>query len=278
MANVLIVANETLGGHNLIEAVRERATKGDVDFYLIAPQNQPKAGYVVYDEAVRGAAQHRIDHLVNELERHDIKVHASIMDPDPFTAIQDAVSEFGIDEVIISTHPETRSGWLRRDLVERVEKATGLPVKHVVVDLDTDRGSATHTLVVANMTVGGEPLIGLLRGKSAEKEHRFTVIVPPKSGQGQDVEEARERLAQTISRMEAEGLVANGSLGDPDPFTAIMNALQFYAVDEIVISTHPQTRSGWLRSDLIARVERSTAVPVEHVVVNIEAATMKEVS
>jgi hypothetical protein len=51
-----------------------------------------------------------------------------------------------------------------------------------------------------------------------------------------------------------------------------MNALQYYAPDEIVISTHPATRSGWLRSDLIERVRRSTATPVEHVVVDLEAA------
>ena len=42
----------------------------------------------------------------------------------------------------------------------------------------------------------------------------------------------------------------------PDPFTAIQNALQFYAVDDIVISTFPETRSGWLRGDLIGRVQR----------------------
>jgi hypothetical protein len=72
--------------------------------------------------------------------------------------------------------------------------------------------------------------------------------------------------------MSAEGLSGTGAIGDPDPYTAIMNALQFYRVDEIVISTHPETRSGWLRNDLIERVRRATAKPVEHVVVDVEAA------
>ena len=52
----------------------------------------------------------------------------------------------------------------------------------------------------------------------------------------------------------------------PDPYTAIQNALQFYAPDDIVISTFPETRSGWLRGDLIGRVRASTGKPVEHVV------------
>jgi len=61
---------------------------------------------------------------------------------------------------------------------------------------------------------------------------------------------------------------------DPDPFTAISNAVQFYPVDEIVISTLPATRSGWLRADLIERVRDSTGKPVEHVVVDVkESAT-----
>jgi hypothetical protein len=66
--------------------------------------------------------------------------------------------------------------------------------------------------------------------------------------------------------MRAKGMFAAGMIGDPDPFTAIMNALQYFRVDDIVISTFPDTRSGWLRTDLIERVRRATGKPVEHVV------------
>ena len=57
-----------------------------------------------------------------------------------------------------------------------------------------------------------------------------------------------------------------GFVGDPDPFTATMNALQFFRVSRVVISTLPETKSGWLRGDLIERVRRYAACPVEHVV------------
>jgi hypothetical protein len=57
-----------------------------------------------------------------------------------------------------------------------------------------------------------------------------------------------------------------GMIGDPDPYTAIMNALQYFRVDDILISTFPETKSGWLRADLIERVRRTTNLPVEHVV------------
>ena len=157
------------------------------------------------------------------------------MDPNPYAATMDA-SPVPRRRVIISTHPETRSGWLRRDLVERIRGDSGLPVTHVVVDLDADRADMVSTLVVANQTVGGQPLIDLLRTKAEASPHRFIVICP--RGEG-TAEEAATRLAQTLARLREAGLECIGQVGDPDPFTAIQNALQFYMVDEIVISTFP---------------------------------------
>jgi hypothetical protein len=269
LRKVLVVANETVGGKALVDAVRRRAQKLPLKVFVVCPQNQPKHGYVVYDETVRAAAEHRLRTTIAQLRDIGIEADGEIMDPDPYAATTDAVDIFGPDEIVISTHPETRSGWLRRDLVDRVRDATGLPVEHVVVDLDADRAEATRTLVVANQTVGGGPLIGLLKGKAAEKPHRFIVICPQGGGGEGDAE---ERLAHTLNRLQQEGLEAVGQVMDPDPFTAIQNALQFYAIDEIVISTFPATRSGWLRNDLVERVRASTAKPVEHVVVSVSEA------
>lgn len=259
---ILVVANETVGGRALIDAVRKRSEKGAVSVRVICPQNQPTHGYVVYDDSVRAAAENRLRLTVAQLREAGIEAEGEIMDPDPYSAIMDAVAENGYDEIIISTHPETRSGWLRRDLVDRVREGAQMPVEHVVVDLDVDRQEATRTLVVANQTMGGQPLMGLLKGKAAEKPHRFVVITP------QADDSAPERLAHMLRLMEEVGLEGVGQVGHPDPFTAIQNTLQFYAVDEIVISTFPATRSGWLRTDLVDRVRASTAKPVEHVVVS----------
>lgn len=273
MANVLVVANDTHGGRSLIEAIKARAAAGDAQFVVIAPQNKPQSGMVIYDEAVRDAARHRVETTLSALREIGIEARGDVMDPDPFNATLDAVREYGIDELIVSTHPETRSGWLRRDLIERVQDATSLPVQHVVVDLDADRAETTQTLVVANQTAGGEPLLEELKRRAAATPHRFTVIVPQDGGQGHHTAEARERLQGLLDHLHREGIPATGGIGDPDPFTAVMNALQFYRVDEIVISTLPKMRSRWLRSDLVERVERATAAPVEHVVVDVDGAT-----
>jgi hypothetical protein len=275
---ILVVANETLGGRSLLDAVRERAGE-DVRFILCVPQNRPRAGLVVYDDAVFDAAQVRLDLALEVVRDMGIRAIGEVGDPDPFTAVIDAVGEYRPEEIIISTYPETRSGWMRRDLIERVEQSTGLPVTHIVNDIDAEGLPFHVTLAVANRTASGDELLEALKAKAdrfSEPGQRqlFIVVVPQEGGEGQAAGRARTRLKLVLDRLRVRGLHAAGMIGDPDPFTAIMNAVQYFRVDDIVISTFPETKSGWLRTDLVERVKRATHKPVEHVVHHdVETAT-----
>jgi hypothetical protein len=267
---VLVVANETLGGRELLDAVRRRAAD-DVRFVLCVPQNRPKAGLVIYDDAVFEAAQVRVDLALEVIRSMGIRAIGEVADPDPYTAALDGVREYRPAEIIVSTYPETRSGWLRRDLIDRVRDATGLPVTHIVNDLDSEGLPFHTTLAVANRTAAGDELLEALRGRAEKFTHDdlrqlFVVVVPQEGGDGSAARRARTRLKLVLDRLRVRGLFAAGMIGDPDPYTAIMNALQYFRVDDIVISTFPETKSGWLRADLIERVKRSTGKPVEHVV------------
>src|SRR5438105_4555664 len=130
---ILVVASETLGGRQLLEAVRERAAE-DVRFVLCVPQSRPRAGLVIYDDAVFDAAQVRLDLALEVMRDMGIRAIGEVGDPDAYTATIDAVREYQPEEIVISTYPETRSGWLRRDLIDRVGDATGLTVTHIVSD------------------------------------------------------------------------------------------------------------------------------------------------
>ena len=271
MKTVLLIANETLGGRSLLDAVRSRATEGDVRFVICVPQNRPRSGLVVYDDAVFDAAQVRVDLALEFIRAEHIQAIGEVGDPDPYTATIDAVHAYRPSEIIISTYPETRSGWLRRDLIDRVRDASGLPVEHVVADPDTEGLPFHVTLAVANRTASGDELLDALKAKveaEAEKERGrlFIVVIPLEGGDGQATRRARTRLKLVLDRLHQAGLYGAGMIGDPDPYTAIMNALQYFRVDDILISTFPETKSGWLRADLIERVRRTTNLPVEHVV------------
>ena len=264
---ILVVANETVVGKPLIDAVKKRSEEGPVHVHVVCPQNVPKAGYVVYDDMTRDAAENRLKMTLAQLEEIGVKADGAVMDPDPYAATMDALGEETYDEIIISTHPETRSGWLRQDLVDRVARAAARPVEHIVVDLDAERDDVKRTLVVANQTVGGKPLLELLRKKNEDDGPRQFVVISPQSSEEEGGDLAAHRLAHTLKELEDAGLDAIGQVVHPDPFTAVQNALQFYAPDDIVISTFPETRSGWLRGDLIGRVEAASGKPVDHVVV-----------
>jgi hypothetical protein len=274
MKEVLVVANRTLGGANLLEAVRKRAADGDVRFRLVVPQSNPSAGLVIYDEAVRESAQARVDLALSLVSGESIDATGEVGDPDPFLATMDAVAERRPDEIIISTHPAVSSGWLRRDLIERIRNASGLPVEHVVVDLEQEGLPFKATLVLASKTLGGEELLERLKQKAASGSPRlFIVVVPQPDGSGGAPRLARARLATMLDRLHSAGLVGSGMIGDPDPYTAAVNALELFRVDDVVISTLPDERSGWLRANLIERVQSVSSAPVEHVVVDLQPTT-----
>ncbi|HEY7932354.1 MAG TPA: hypothetical protein VID48_00900 [Solirubrobacteraceae bacterium] len=272
MKEILVVANRTLGGRKLFETVREHAAAGDTRFRLIVPQSKPSSGLVIYDEAVRDAAQVRVDLALSAVTAEGIEATGEVGDPDPFSATMDAIGERRPDSIILSTHPTTHSGWLRRDLIERIENASGLPVQHIVTDLEQEGLPFKVTLVVANKTSSGEELLEHLKTKAAHDGlHLFIAVVPQQDGRGAATAEARARLAAMLDRLQAAGLLASGMIGDPDPYTATMNALELFIASDIVISTLPDERSGWMRGQLIERVRNSSSVDVEHVVVDLAA-------
>jgi hypothetical protein len=279
MKEVLVVANRTLGGAKLLEAVRARASEGAVRFRLVVPQSNPSAGLVIYDEAVRESAQVRVDLALSAVAAEGMEATGEVGDPDPFSATMDAVAQQRPDEIIVSTHPAQSSGWLRRDLIERIRNATGLPVEHIVIDLEQEGLPFKVTLVLANKTSSGEELIAHLKGLAAEGDtqpgglgrHLFIAVVPQVDGSGEAPREARARLARMLDRLNEAGLLSSGMIGDPDPYTAASNALELFRVDTVVISTLPGQRSGWLRANLIERVRHLTSAKVEHVVVDPQA-------
>ncbi|MEN3279723.1 MAG: hypothetical protein V7607_863 [Solirubrobacteraceae bacterium] len=278
MRTVLVVANETLGGAGLLAKIKEKAaaTEDGLRVVVCVPRTNPRQGNIIYDEAVFDAAQVRIDLARKILREEGIDAIGEVGDPDPYTATMDAIAEHHPDEVVISTYPAASSGWLRRDLVERISEATTIAVEHVVVDLDQEGVPFGTTLAVANRTLASPTFLEALKSRASELErHVFIFVVPQEGGHGIAARQARARLTQVIDRARAAGLICAGMIADPDPYNAVMNAVQFFRVDDIVISTLPATRSGWLRADLIERVRRATNKPVEHVEVTdaAEAAT-----
>ena len=116
----------------------------------------------------------RVDLALEFMSGEGISGSGEVGDGDPLNAVKDAVAAQGIDEIIISTLPSESSGWLRRDLPERLREETGLPVEHVVVDLVAEGLPFDVTLVLANQTVASPELTKRLEALAAELRESVT--------------------------------------------------------------------------------------------------------
>ena len=272
MPTYLVLANETIAGAKLLDTIRELAAEGNAHFHVVVPLTRPRHGNVIYDEAVRDGAQVRVDLALAFMKDEGIDGTGEVGDQDPFNAVMDVLRDRRIDEIIVSTLPASSSGWLRRDLIERLEEASGRPVRHIVQDISSaDELPFDVTLVLANQTVAGAQLERKLEELADAGPHRFIVVVPQDGGDGLAVRAARERLRRLLDDLRSEKIVVAGHIGDPDPFTAAMNAVQYFHISEIVISTLPASESKWMADKLPERVESATGKPVIHVEQTAEA-------
>jgi hypothetical protein len=265
--HVLVVANETVAGRSLIDALRERGADGPIRVTVVCPQNDPRAGFVVYEESRRSSAERRLRRTLDLLHESGIAARGAVVDPDPLQALRDALHAYApVDEVIISTHPGTvRSSWLRAGLVDRARKVTDVPVTHVEVDLESPR-EREHVLVIANQTIVGGPLLEALRDRARTTASEFTLVAPA------DQPGVQRRLGRALAVLREAGIEATGHIGDPDPVTAALNAVHEERVDGIIVSTFPEATSGWLRRGVVDRIRKGADVPVQHVVVAPEQA------
>jgi hypothetical protein len=269
---VLVIANETLTGHALVEAVRRRAERGPIRVVVAAPVNEPSAGYVVYEDTRRAAAGRRLDRAVATIRELGIPAHGSVFDSGPLDAVKDVIQLERIDELIVSTHPEAKSGWLRRNLLDEIRRvAQPRPVEHIVAADVAAR--VANVLVIANETVIGEPLLARIRGRAAESPASFLIVCPQSDPSRGQHPEAERRLRAALSRLRDAGIDAHGQIAHPDPYTAARQSIEDERTDELIVSTFPGDKgSSWLRGDLVERLRKDTALPVEHVVVEPAAA------
>jgi hypothetical protein len=134
---VLVIANETVGGEELMEALGEIALAGKARFHVVAPAlNSRLKTWTSDEDPARAAAQLRLDATLRHLAEIGIQADGQIGDADPLVAVEDGVRAFRPTEIVVSTHPPGRSNWLERGVPRALDDRYDIPVTHVVVDLE----------------------------------------------------------------------------------------------------------------------------------------------
>lgn len=146
MSKYLVVANQTLGGDQLMQEVRRRAAAGPSSFYVVVPNTRPAdaalsgapvspaaASLSADEEEHRGTliAQSRLRQALTQLRAEGLEARGELGDPEPMSAIGAALALEQFDEIIISTLPAGVSRWLGMDLPSRAERRFKLPVTTV---------------------------------------------------------------------------------------------------------------------------------------------------
>ena len=134
---ILVIANETVAGDTLHGMIKQKSEGYRENVLVVAPMQPSPLQHLASDEGPgRQVAQERLDVSLAKLREAGISARGHIGDSDPLQSIEDALRTFGPDEVIISTHPEGRSHWLERGIVDGARDRFAVPITHVVVDLD----------------------------------------------------------------------------------------------------------------------------------------------
>ena len=161
----LVVANQTLGGRQLLDKIHEYTAAGPCQFHVLVPATPIQqyrwppplavptaAGGGVFAESApvpeaagdphaRTRAQARLREELARLRELGVDADGEVGDPDPLEAIREILTRERFDEIILATLPPGISRWLRMDLPHRVARAANVPVTHVVSQAAQDRVS-----------------------------------------------------------------------------------------------------------------------------------------
>jgi hypothetical protein len=142
MRRYLVVANQTLGGGSLSEAVKQRMAAGPASFHLVVPATRPHDHMVWTEGEAHEVARGNLERALGWFRSIGADVTGEIGDQQPMLAIGDALIAQPYDEIILSTLPAGASRWLRQDLPARVRRAYGIAVTHVIGEASPSRQTA----------------------------------------------------------------------------------------------------------------------------------------
>ncbi len=266
---VVVVANQTLTSQALINDIRSRDSEGLWSFELVVPVG----------DGDRTIAHRRLATTLAILAGHGVAATGRVADGDVVEVATQAVRDADAYEVVVATLPLAESAWMRSDALDRIRKATGTPISHVVVPANDARALAAASalplvMVVATEAIGAEALATAVRARADAEPARFTVVAPldlPDPRWGADATERRrsagEAMTATVNALVSTGVPVEGQVMDDAPSVALPLAIGAYRPSRIIIIGI----NGEAQALAAAAAAAAGEVPVE--TVNVGAAT-----
>ena len=235
---VLIIANETLTSQTLIDEIRSRDSEGLWSFQLVTPVG----------DGDRAVSERRLATTLAILAESGVSATGRVAEGDVVAVATEAAKEVAPHELVIATLPLAQSQWMRSDSVDKVRKATGVPVSHVIVPPNDARAllgtsALPLVMVVATEAVGAEALATAVRTRADAQPARFTVIAPldlPDPRWGAEANELRrsagEAMTATVNALINSGVAVEGEVMDDAASVALPLAIDAYKPSVIIVA------------------------------------------
>jgi GABA permease len=142
--HILVVASARLAGEELR---RELATAGGagVELDVLAPILASRSHYLASDvDRERMEARERLEASLAWAAERGFAAKGEVGDPDPLVAIEDELRDFGADEVVIATHPQERTSWLAKRMLDHLARELDVPVRQIVVGDDEQQSPGSR--------------------------------------------------------------------------------------------------------------------------------------
>ena len=240
---------------------------------VLAPVNQPRQGYVVYYDTRRAAARRRLDRTLDTLREAGVPATGVVVEADPVSALRDAIDQLEPDEIIVSTHPQKQSGWLRRNMVDQMRRVAGDRSRSSTSSSTSTRSTARRTSSSSRTRrCSASRCSQKIRERAAASPAGFLIISPQGDSDG-SYEEAERRLLRAVTTAAQRG----ARRARPD-----LASRSVRGRDADDRGRARRTRSSSRRSPApapagcaatsLGRLRADTKLPVEHVEVDVPAA------
>jgi nucleotide-binding universal stress UspA family protein len=125
---ILLVATQPVAGEDLHDVV-------DAEVVVVAPALIGRLGYWTGDDRrSRRDAEKRLELCLESLRESGVEARGSVGDADPLQAIEDALSEFDADAIVVATHSDRRPNWLAHDIVGRAQRRFSRPIGQIAAE------------------------------------------------------------------------------------------------------------------------------------------------
>lgn len=132
-SKVIALVSEPVSGDALRAAIGDRAD--DAEVLVVAPALNSKLRFWMSDpDPAIERAEAVQEETVERMDEEGVDAAGDTGESDPVLAIQDALTTFAADEIVLFTHPQGQRNWLEEGVVDEVRERFGLPVAHIVIE------------------------------------------------------------------------------------------------------------------------------------------------